>query len=91
MGEYVSKEEYEVTQRNLAALMEQVEKLKRMLPYRWISRKEAGLMINRDPQTVSDIAKRGELTYRKEGRKIEFDIRSVIEYQEKYKIEAQGS
>lgn len=82
-----------VPQEVLNSLVNRLDTLERIvnkewknpLAIKWVTRDQAAQILNKDPQTVSRKAKNLDsgITYRKESRKIEFELKSLIEYQAK--------
>lgn len=87
MLQIVSRKEYEDMQSTLEVLQHEIEKLKNH-PWKlaYVSRAQAAEMLRKHEHTISLMAKRGDLRYRKEGRRIDIEFKSIVEYQEKYQV-----
>lgn len=72
---------------SLSALEKKVERMERWpLLLKWVSKDQAAEMMQVSPRTVKRLTIEGELTYRKESRRIDIDLKSVLDYMEKYHI-----
>lgn len=72
---------------SLSALEKKVERMERWpLLLKWVSKDQAAEMMRVSPRTVKRLTIEGELAYRKESRRIDIDMKSILDYMEKYHI-----